>query len=174
MKDRPLFDKVSLGIAIVSAIFAGLSFFSQIGLLGGKSTDSQAGIEELADTIVAENSMTSEAANLGNGEANSYYWQCYHLVQAEEASGFIVAILPYGFYEENSYKLMMLAGADEKMSSAYAGNDVDSDRVISEYKEQLHPNTYGIIDINYKEYIYPCVDEDETYWAACVKELMKD
>lgn len=35
MKDRPLFDKVSLGIAIVSAIFAGLSFFSQIGLLGG-------------------------------------------------------------------------------------------------------------------------------------------
>ena len=61
MKDRPLFDKVSLGIAIVSAIFAGLSFFSQIGLLGGKSTDSQAGIEELADTIVAENSMTSEA-----------------------------------------------------------------------------------------------------------------
>ncbi len=339
MKDRSLFDKVSLGVAIVSAIFAGLSFFSQIGLLGGKSTDSQAGIEELADTIVAENSMTSEAvtvsdntvigeantvnediaigensiiaenntignntiignhntvlnqydletdeehvmgvneilsnlslgmneiyvkdmlgtpmyqleqhglnnefykfeeniiircifkeeeekgvlvgymvtakradasvefpdpmhkgetlkfgystisssesdtykgemaANLGNGEANSYYWQCYHLVQAEEASGFIVAILPYGFYEENSYKLMMLAGADEKMSSAYAGNDVDLDRVISEYKEQLHPNTYGIIDINYKEYIYPCVDEDETYWAACVKELMKD
>ena len=75
MKDRPLFDKVSLGIAIVSAIFAGLSFFSQIGLLGGKSTDSQAGIEELADTIVAENSMTSEAVTVSDntviGEANT-------------------------------------------------------------------------------------------------------
>ncbi len=339
MKDRPLFDKVSLWVAIVSAIFAGLSFFSQIGVLGSKSADSQAGIVKLEDTIVVENGIASEAAtvsdntvigeantvnedilieensivaenntignntiignhntvlnqydletdeepvmgvneilsnlslgmnevyvkdmlgtpvyqlehhglnnefykfeediiircifkeeeekgvlvgymvtakradvsvgfqdpmhkgemlkfgystisasesetykgetaaNLGNGDANSYYWQCYHLVQAEEASGFIAAILPYGFYEENSYKLMMLAGADEKMSSAYAGNDVDLDRVISEYKEQLHPNTYGIIDINYKEYIYPCVGEDETYWSACVKELRKD
>ncbi len=113
-------------------------------------------------------------ANLGNGNAYNYYWQCYQLVQAKEASGFVIAILPYGFYEKDSYELMRLAGADEIMMSVYTENEIDVERKISEYKEELHPNTYGIIDIDYKEYIYPYIDDKAIYWEACVDKLMED
>lgn len=111
-------------------------------------------------------------ANLGNGDAYNYYWQCYHLVHVEEVSGFIVAILPYGFYEENANELMKFAGADKVMLSAYSNIEVDLEDKILEYKEQLHPNTYGVIDIDYKESIYPYIDH--MYWESCVKRLMED
>lgn len=111
-------------------------------------------------------------ANLGNGDAYNYYWQCYHLVHVEEVSGFIVAILPYGFYEENTNELMKFAGADKIMLSAYSNIEVDLEDKISDYKKQLHPNTYGIIDIEYKESIYPYIDD--MYWESCIKRFMED
>lgn len=112
-------------------------------------------------------------ANLGNGDAYNYYWQCYHLVHVEEVNGFIVAILPYGFFEMDSCELMKLVGADEIMLSEYARVGIDVDKKISDYKRQLHPNTYGIIDIDYKEYIYPYIDDKAVYWESCVKKLLE-
>lgn len=125
------------------------------------------------DSFESDTYKGEMTANLGNGDAYNYYWQCYHLVHTEEVNGFIVAILPYGFYEKYSCELMRLVGADEIMLSEYAKVGIDVDKMISDYKKQLHPNTYGVIDIDYKEYICPYIYDKAVYWESCVKKFLE-
>lgn len=117
-------------------------------------------------------------ANLGNGGEYNYYWQCYHLLYTKGFDGFIVAILPYGFYENEADMLMKLVGADDKMLSALKVQEeelqkADVDEVIANYKKKVHPNTYGIIDMNYKEDICPYI-KNALYWESCVEKFMEE
>lgn len=113
-------------------------------------------------------------AGMGNDVAYNYYWQCYPLLEQEGFNGFIAAILPYGFYEEGAETLMGAVWAKKESLPALNNIGFDVDEEISKYKEILNPNTYGIIDMNYKDKINPCIEneKDISRWQIFVNGLL--
>lgn len=114
--------------------------------------------------------------NLGNDIAYDYYWECHYLSHIGNFNGFIVAILPYGFWEDDSYYIMELVGFSEAELNNMFGEDVDIDKEISKCKEILHPNTFGIINPDYCDRIHPYIKNIDmmTYWSACVNDFMEN
>ena len=115
-------------------------------------------------------------AGMGNDVAYNHHWQCYPLLDKEGYSGCIATILPYGFYEAESDALMGAAWAKKESLSALNGIGFDVEKEISKCKEILHPNTYGIIDMNYKDKINPCIEneKDVSHWQIFVKNVSED
>lgn len=109
-------------------------------------------------------------ANMGNGGgalARMYYWEYTYMSGVGDFKGFIVAIMPYGFIENESINFTLYSSLLE-----YGEEFIDYEK----YRKQLHPNTYGIIESSYKEQIYPYIEnsEDSFLWIECVNNLRKD
>lgn len=126
------------------------------------------------DEIESEDYKGKIIANYGNGGEYNYYWQYYQVLYKN--CGFIVAILPYGFYENSTDMLMELVDAqvnnNKKKLMAYEADGGHVDEAISIFKKYVHPNTYGIINMDYAEYINPCIEDDS--WKECVEDLLKN
>ena len=124
------------------------------------------------DDIELEEYKGKIIANYGNGGEYNYYWQYYQVLH--KSCGFIVAILPYGFYESSTDALMELVDAkvnnNKRMLSAFEADGGVVEDAISTFKKYVHPNTYGIINMDYAEFINPCIIADS--WKECVENLL--
>ena len=141
-------------------------------MLSGQSL--RYGYSTVADTESrGEESVVT--ANMGNGGEENYYWQRFHLLYPKGYDGFIVASLPYGFYEYESDKLMELISADGKRLEFLIAEEslklgVKENEVLPYYKSMAHPNTYGVLYMKYDEKIDPCISES-LEWEACLSAL---
>lgn len=111
--------------------------------------------------------------NLGNDIAYNYYWECHHLSNIEDSNGFIIAILPYGFWEDDSWHLMQLITDSGWDIYNVLEEDNNINKEIFNYRKILHPNTFGIINVYYCDRINPYIKNDDmmSYWSACVNDF---
>lgn len=101
----------------------------------------------------------------GSAAISTYYWEYNYMYGVGLYRTFVAAIFPYGFTERDSYNLMNLANTES----------VESDEV-NNYREILHPNTFGIMDSHYQEIIKPYMHtpENDTLWIECMMKFIQD
>ncbi|MBD5459229.1 MAG: hypothetical protein HDR27_11735 [Lachnospiraceae bacterium] len=60
----------------------------------------------------------------------------------------------------------------KRMLSAFEAEGGVVEDAISTFKKYVHPNTYGIINMDYAEFINPCIIADS--WKECVENLLEN
>lgn len=123
------------------------------------------GKDTIADSSLSDAIIKANVGVGSGGISKSFYWEYNYLFGVGNHKGFIVAILPYGFIESESYNLMFEIGVEP----------IDTER-INHYRKIFCPNTYGIIDSNYENLINPYIEnsEKDVLWAECVNNLIND
>lgn len=101
----------------------------------------------------------------GVAAINTYYWEYGYMYGYGLYRDYVTGIFPYGFIETDSYDLMCIA-YDKTIES----------EIITKYREELHPNTFGIMDSHYENIIKPYMYNDKDYilWVECMMKLIED
>lgn len=104
--------------------------------------------------------------NLGLGSVtyiNTYYWEYSVLPGSHKC--FVAAILPYGFLEKDSADLMLCA----------MDGSTESEKLFN-YRKNLHPNTFGVMDAQYDSIIKPFMPNEDDYmlWIEGMTSLLEN